>query len=64
MFEPIRTKMPDKIKNDKGETVNHVIQFKDDYKKFKATVAIYADFENFIQKYSNIHNDRVSSTTK
>ena len=50
MFEPIRTEMPDKIKNEKGEIVNPVIQFKDNYKKFKAPVAIYADFETFIQK--------------
>jgi len=50
MFDPIRTEMPDKIINGKGEIVSPVIQFKDDYKKFKAPVAIYADFETFIQK--------------
>ena len=64
MFDPIRTKMPNQIKNKKGELVNPIIQFKDNYKKFKAPVAIYADFETFIQKTKNIHNNKESSTTK
>jgi hypothetical protein len=33
MFEPIRTELPNKIKNNEGEYVNPVIEFKDYHKK-------------------------------
>ena len=50
MFDPIRTEMPHKTKTDDGDYEDPVIAFKDYHKKIKAPVAIYADFETFIQK--------------
>lgn len=64
MFEPVKTIMPTCKKTDDGEFIKPDIQFNHHSRKFKAPVAIYADFETLIQKYSNPHNQSVSSTTK
>ena len=64
MFEPIRTELPVRIKNNEGEYVNPVIEFKDYHKKLKAPVVMYGDFETLIQNNNSIHDDKKSSTTK
>jgi ssDNA-binding Zn-finger/Zn-ribbon topoisomerase 1 len=55
LFEPCRTVLPDPIKNDDGSFSNPTIQFKNNTRKFKAPVVIYADFETLIKKTGEEH---------
>ena len=56
-FEPVKTIMPN------AKTDDLHIHFKNHNRRFKAPVVIYADFETFIEKNTNLHNDSQSSTT-
>ena len=64
MFEPTKTELPKMIKCDDGTWKKPTITFKNHARKFKAPVAIYADFETFVKKTRNVHDDTKSSTTK
>jgi hypothetical protein len=64
IFEPVKTIMPEIKKTKNGELIKPTIRFEHHSRKVKAPVAIYADFETLIQKYSNPHNESKSSTTK
>lgn len=63
--EPTKTVMPSLVKNEDGEWVNPVIRFKNHTNKYKAPVAIYADFETLVQPIKHKdHNQKISGTTK
>ena len=57
--------MPEQIENNDGELVNPVIKNKNHVRKFKAPVAIYADFKTFVQPLEHKeHDSKASGTTK
>ena len=60
LFEPTKVEIPSLTSSGKAP----VIEFENFHKKFKAPVAIYADFETFIQPADNTHDQTKSSTTK
>lgn len=63
--EPTKTVMPSLVKNEDGEWINPVINFKNHTHKYKAPVAIYADFETLVQPLVHgEHNYEKSGTTK